>query len=91
MSQQPKYNARIFPVERVQTECYCVVLLKWRKTNSVSDEETDGVLLQAWHKDSEGAYYEQVEVLEMPEDMVHGFIRDFSSVSAQEFVDKFEF
>jgi uncharacterized protein YrzB (UPF0473 family) len=77
--------SKTIKVERKETNCKEVVLLAYR-----DDDGDDGVLITAWHcKDN--LYIVQTQLIDMDLDNVRAFIRDYSSVSAQEFVDRFTY
>jgi hypothetical protein len=71
-------------VNRVDdTQCDNLVLNAYR-----TDEGDDGVQFIAWHK-FEGGWLIQTDFIKMKFEHIHSFIRDYSTVSAQDYVDRF--
>lgn len=71
--------------------CNQVIILKDRVITSEPDcKEINGVKILAWHE-VDNDYLIQEKFIEIPENMIEGYIRDFSGLSAQEFVDNFDY
>lgn len=79
-------NFKLIGVYREDTECEEVLLFR-----DMDEEDGQSVVIIAWHYDKEeDMAYQQCERIEMPEEMISDYIRDFSTVSAQNFVNKFK-
>jgi len=78
-------QTKILPV---QTETGCNEVLVSRQRDDAGD---DFVQVLAFHFDVDGNGYAQEACVTMPYILIGPCIRDFSSVSAQDYVDKFEF
>ena len=70
-------------VHREDTDCNNLSLNAFR-----NDEGEDGILLTAWHK-VEVCYLIQTDFIKMDFEHIHSFLRDYSSVSATDYVDRF--
>lgn len=66
-----------------ETKCNNLVLNAYR-----NDDGVDGVLFIAWHE-FDGTMLVQTDFIEMDFEHINSFIRDYSSVSAQDYVDRF--
>jgi hypothetical protein len=71
-------------VNREGTNCTRLTLNAWR-----DNEGNDGVLFIAWHE-GEQDYIIQTDFVVMDFLHISSFIRDYSSTSAQDYVDSFE-
>lgn len=80
-------SSRVINVWREESNCTQFLITLFRNA-----ESEDGVMLQSWHWPS--GYDEPLEqfvFIKMPVEIALGFIKDFSGVSAQDFVDNFEY
>lgn len=68
---------------REDTKCNNLVLLAYR-----NNEGEDGVLFTAWHE-HEGTKLIQTDFIKMDIEHISRFIIDYSTVSAQDYVDRF--
>lgn len=70
-------------------QCEKLLVFKYRTENNI-----DGVKFLAWHivdnKDETEEHFIQEEFIPMPSEMIEDYIRDFTGVSAQNFVDRFD-
>lgn len=67
-----------------ETGCDELLLTKYRDKNGA-----DGVLFIAWHERQDGISLIQSEFIQMPEHQIKDFLRDYSQLSGQNFIDRF--
>lgn len=68
----------------------CEYVIVYRDRAFVKKDVVDGVTIVAWHFNEDGAWNQQ-EFIQVPYHMIDDYIRDFSGVTAQNFVDRFEY
>lgn len=83
-STHPNPIFRVLAVRRDDTKCEHLVLTKYR-----DDDGNDGVLFVSWHQNEE-MWLIQTDFFKMHESYINSFLRDYSTVSAQDYVDRFE-
>ena len=90
---EQKESKKFFKTIQVSPEnedCEHVIVYRDRGFVKGKKEPIDGVSIIAWHFNENGCYLQQ-EFVEVPYWMIDDYIRDFSGVTAQNFVDRFEY
>ena len=85
---------KFFKTIQVSTEngaCEYVIVYRDRAFIKRNPDPVDGVTIIAWHITEDGNFLQQ-EFIQFPDDdMIDDYIRDFSGITAQNFVDRFTY
>lgn len=84
-------NKKFFKQVQVDHKhCDYVVIYRERFYIKGNKDMQDGITIMAWHFTENGPFQQQ-ESIPIPYDLIDDYIRDFSGVTAQNFVDRFTY